>query len=44
MGSGVVMRSNFYRGGEDVLVSELWGYEGVGMKIVGSKGEYVRGG
>lgn len=43
-GSVVVVRSNFCRGGEDVLVSELWGSGGVGMKIVGLEREYVRGG
>lgn len=37
----MVVRSNFCRGDEDVLVSELWGSEGVRMEIVGSEGEYV---
>ena len=43
-GSVMVVRSNFCRRGEDVLVSELCGSEGVGKEIIGSKGEYVRGG
>ena len=43
-GRVMVVRSNFCRGGEDVLVSELWGSEGDGMEIVGSEGEYVGGG
>lgn len=39
MGSVVVMRLNVCKGDEGVLVSELWGLEGVGMEMVGSEGE-----
>ena len=40
-GSVVVVGSNFCRVGEDVVASELWGSEGVGMGIVGSERVYV---
>lgn len=45
----VVVRLNFYSGGEIVFVSELWisevwGSERVGMEIVGSEGEIIGGG
>lgn len=43
-GSFVVVRSNFYRGGEDVLMSELWDSEGDGMEIEGSEGVYIGSG
>lgn len=39
--SVMVVRSNFCRVGEDVVVSDFWGSEGVGMEIVGSEGVYV---
>lgn len=35
-GSVVVVWSNFCRVGEDVVVSGMWGSEGVRMEIVGS--------